>query len=82
MESGQCFDDRVASDRIFGYLAYWQKVVEDNGASFRAALNIPSPEELLIKLTFENDDWWRAPILYAPIKQARLLLTCDDTPNP
>lgn len=75
LESGQCFDDRVASDRIFGYLAYWQKVAEDNCANLRIALNIPSPEELLIKLTFENDDWWRAPILYAPIKQARLSLT-------
>ena len=74
LESGRCFDDRVASDRIFGYLAYWQKVVEDNGANFRTALNIPSPEELLIKLTFENDHWWRLPILYAPIKQARLSL--------
>ncbi len=65
MGSGQCFDDRVASDRIFGYLSYWQRVVEDNAANFRAALGIPSAEELLIKLTFENDDWWRTPILYA-----------------
>jgi hypothetical protein len=75
LESGQCFDDLTARDRIFGWLAYWQKVVEDNGANFRAALNIPSPEELSIKLTFDNDDWWRAPILYAPIKQTRLSLT-------
>ncbi|HLH42697.1 MAG TPA: hypothetical protein VKV74_06920 [Bryobacteraceae bacterium] len=74
MGSGQCFDDRVASDRIFGYLAYWQRVVEDNAANFRAVLGISSGEELLIKLTFENDDWWRTPILYAPIKQARLSL--------
>ena len=55
-------------------LAYWQKVVEDNGANFRTALNIASPEELSIKLTFDNDDWWRVPILFAPIKQARLSL--------
>jgi hypothetical protein len=82
LESGQCSDDRVDCDRIFSYLADWQKVAEDNGAKIRTALNSPSPEELSIKLTFENDDWWRAPILYAPIKQARLLLTCDDTPNP
>ena len=76
MASGQCFDDRVASDEIFGYLAYWQRVAEDNGASFRAALSLPSPEELLIKLTFESDDWWRrVPVLYAPIQQARLSLT-------
>jgi len=75
MESGQCADDRVASDRIFGYLAYWQRVVEDNAANFRAALGIPSPEELALHLTFENEDWWRAPILYAPIKQAKLSLT-------
>jgi hypothetical protein len=75
MESGQCSDDRVASDRIFGYLAYRQRVVEDNAANFRAALNIPSPEELVLKLTFENDDWWRAPIVYSPINQLRLSVT-------
>ena len=75
LESGQCFDDRLASDRIVGHLAYWQKVVENNGVNFRTTLNVPSPEELPIKLTFENEDWWRAPILYAPIKQARLSLT-------
>jgi hypothetical protein len=57
------------------YLAYWQKVVENNGVNFRTTLNVPSPEELSIKLTFETEDWWRAPILYAPIKQARLSLT-------
>ncbi len=75
MESGQCFDDRVASDRIFGYLAWWQRVVEDNAANFRTALGIPGPGELVLNLTFENEDWWRAPILYAPIKQAKLPLT-------
>lgn len=74
VESGQCYDDRVASDRIFGYLAYWQRVVEDNAANFRAALGVPSPEELALNLTFENEDWWRTPILYAPIKQAKLPL--------
>lgn len=75
MESGQCSDDRVASDRIFGYLAYWQRVVEDNAANFRDALGIPPPEELALHLTFENDDWWRAPILYVPIKRAKVSLT-------
>jgi len=75
MESGQCYDDRCASDRIFGYLAYWQRVVEDNAANFRIALGIPSPQELALNLTFENEDWWRAPILYAPIKQMKLSLT-------
>jgi hypothetical protein len=75
MESGQCADDRVASDRILGYLAYWQRVVEDNAAELRAALGIPSPEKLVLHLIFENEDWWRAPVLYAPIKQARLKLT-------
>ncbi len=74
MASGQCLDDRVTSDWIFGYLDHWQKVVEDNAANIRTALNIPSPEELLIKLTFQNDDWWCAPILYVPIKHARLSL--------
>lgn len=75
MESGQCFDDRVASDRIFGYLAYWQRVVEENAANFRTALDIPSPEELTLNLTFENEDWWRTPILYSPIKRAKVPLT-------
>jgi hypothetical protein len=76
LESGQCFDDKVTSDRIFGYFSLWQKVVEDNGVNFRTALNSPLPEELSIKLNFENDDWWRAaPILYAPLKQTRLSLT-------
>jgi hypothetical protein len=65
LEFGQCFDDLTARDRIFSWLAYWQKVVEDNGANFRATLNIRSPEELSIKLTFDNDDGWRAPILYS-----------------
>lgn len=78
LESGQCFDDLTARDKIFSWLAYWQKVVEDNGANFRAALNIPSPEELSIKLTFDNDDWWRVPILYSPTKQAKLSLTIQD----
>ncbi len=75
MESGQCADDRVASDRIFVYLADWQRAVEGNAANFRAALGIPSPEELALHLTFENEDWWRNPILYAPIRQAKLPLT-------
>jgi hypothetical protein len=75
MESGQCSDDSVASERIFGYLAYWQRVVEHNAANFRAALGIPSAEELVLHLTFENDDWWRAPILYVPIKGAKVSLT-------
>ena len=75
MESGQCYDDRFASDRIFGYLAYWQRVVEDNAANFRTALGIPPPQELALNLTFENEDWWRAPILCAPIKQVNLSLT-------
>ena len=74
-ESGQCFDDRAASDGIFGYLAYWQKVVQDNAANFRTALGISPPQELALNLTFENEAWWRAPILYAPIKQAKLSLT-------
>jgi hypothetical protein len=73
-KSGQCFDDRVDSDRIFSYLAYWQRVVEDNAANFRTALGIPAPEELALNLTFENEDWWRSPILYAPIKHAKLTL--------
>lgn len=77
MKSGQCFDDRVASDRILGHLAYWQKVVEDNTANFRTTLSIPSSEELALRLTFENEDWWRAPILYSPVKQARLLLVAQ-----
>ncbi len=75
MESGQCYDDSVASDRILRHLADWQRVVEDNAANLRAALGIPSPEELALNLTFENEDWWRAPILYAPTKQAKLSLT-------
>lgn len=75
MASRQCLDDREASDQIFDNLDYWQKVVEHNCANLRVALNIPSPEELLIKLTFENDDWWRTPILYPPIKQVTPSLT-------
>jgi hypothetical protein len=75
IESGQCYDDRVASDRIFGYLADWQRVAQDNAVNLRAALGIPFPEELALNLTFENEDWWRVPILYAPIKQAKVSLS-------
>lgn len=55
--NGQCFDDAVANHRIFGHLARWQRIVEDNAANFRTALDIPSPEELALNLTFENEDW-------------------------
>jgi hypothetical protein len=52
----------------------------DNVANLRAALGIPSHEELALNLTFENEDWWcRPPVLYAPIKQAKLLLALQTT---
>jgi hypothetical protein len=73
MASGQCFSDLVDGDKIFAELSHWQKLVEDNEVNFRTALNLSPPEELSIKMAFDNDGHgcW----LYEPTNHARLLLT-------
>jgi hypothetical protein len=71
MASGDCFEDRSNSDKIFAELAYWQEVVRSNAAGFRAALNWPASKELSIKMAFKNRDCW----LYEQTTGTRLLLT-------
>lgn len=58
MASGDCFDDRTNCDKIFEELAYWERIVLDNSARFRAALNWPPSDELSIKMMFVDRECW------------------------
>ena len=68
--AGHCFSDIRNSAQILSNLTYWQKQVEANEGSFRAALGIFVPSELSIKMVFDKEECW----LYEPTKQAKLSL--------
>jgi hypothetical protein len=55
--SGRCSLDVRDSDVIFAQLAYWQRVVEENEANLRSALNVLCGEVLWIRMKFDNGEW-------------------------
>lgn len=71
MASGRCSFDVRDLARAFADLDNRQRQVEANEASFRAALGIPPPQELTIRMIFGDEGIW----LYEPTKNARISLT-------
>ena len=55
---GRCIQDMVDCDRIFAELDRWQRVVEENESAIRSALKVAAPEELWIRMKFEEDGGW------------------------
>jgi len=53
--AGRCLQNLLDCDRIFAELDRWQQIVEENEAAIRSALNVPPPEELWIRMRFEED---------------------------
>ncbi len=75
--SGHCFFDVCDTDKIFAHVDNWQKQVEANEPSFRAALDISPSEELSIKMKFEKGECW----LWAPAKGVRFAVTSRQMDN-
>jgi len=69
MASGDNSEDRLNCAKIFAELDYWQKLVTDNVAEVRAALNLDDPFKILsIKMMFDN----RGYCLYEPNTGTRI----------
>jgi len=47
-----------------------QQIVVENEAAIRSALNVPSPEELWIRLSFDEDGWK----FYEAVRNVRIVL--------
>ena len=55
MASGDNSEDRPSCTKIFAELDYWQKLVTDNVAEVRTALNLDNPSKILsIRMMFDN----------------------------
>jgi hypothetical protein len=78
MASGECSEDRISCDKIFGELAYWLGIVESNATRVRAALNLPSSQGLSIRMMFED----RECCLYEPTTGKRIDLKTSDEQTP
>ena len=68
--AGRCLQDQLDCDRIFAELDRWQRIVEENEAAIRSALNAPPPEELWIRMKFEEDGCW----FYEAVRSVRITL--------
>ena len=68
--AGRCIQDLLDCDRIFAELDRWQQIVEENEAAIRSALKMPPPEELWIRMRFEEDGCW----LYEAVRNVRIAL--------
>jgi len=54
MASGDCAEDRLNCDKVFGELRYWQEVTEKSEAEIRSSLNWLPTQPLHMKMMFEN----------------------------
>jgi len=68
--AGRCIQDMLDCDRIFAELDRWQRVVEENESAIRSALKVAAPEELWIRMKFEEDGCW----FYEAVRNVRLAL--------
>jgi hypothetical protein len=68
--AGRCIQDLLDADRILAELDRWQQIVEENEAAIRSALNMPPPQELWIRMRFEEDGCW----LYEAVRHVRIAL--------
>ena len=68
--AGRCLQDQTGCDTIFAELDATQRIVEDNEAAIRCALNVPPPGELWIRMRFEEDGCW----LYEATRNVRIAL--------
>jgi hypothetical protein len=68
--AGRCLQDQLDCDRMFAELDRWQQIVEENEASIRSALNVPSSEEVWIRMKFEEGGCW----FYEAVRKVRIAL--------
>jgi hypothetical protein len=68
--AGSCLQDVTECHRIFAELDRRQQIVVENEAAIRSALNVPSPEELWIRLSFDEDGWK----FYEAVRNVRIAL--------
>ena len=68
--AGRCIQDVLDCDRIFAELDRWQRIVEENEAAVRSALSVPLPEELWIRMRFEEEGCW----LYEAVRNVGIAL--------
>jgi len=71
---GRCIQDVLDSDRTFAELNRWQQIVEENESAIRAALNAPLPEELWIRVKFEEDGC----CFYEAVRNVRIALRVQE----
>jgi hypothetical protein len=68
--AGSCLQDVSECHRILAELDRRQQIVVENEAAIRSALNVPSPEELWIRLSFDEDGWK----FYEAVRNVRIAL--------